>query len=473
MFADMQEAMRFVQDKRIRLVDLKFSDLWGQWRHVTISAREFNEQLMQDGIGFDGSSVGFKSVEAGDMVLVPDVATAWVDPFCETPTLSVICATMDATTKADFGWDPRNIARKAEAYLRHTGLADESRWGPELEFYVFDSVSISNEPHRTGFEFDSEEAYWRAGRAGLGLELPKHGGYHAAPPRDTLHDLRSEACALLEDAGVPVKYHHHEVGGPGQCEIEVPLDGLVRSGDVVMMVKHFVRSVARRRGKAVTFMPKPLVGEAGNGMHFHQNLFKEGNPLFYDEKGYAGLSRLALAHIAGLLSHGPALSGLLNPSSNSYRRLVPGYEAPVSLFFSLGNRSAAIRVPEYAITPEAKRMEYRPPDATCNVYLALAAQLMAGISGVQRNLDPSAEGFGPYEDNFFALSDEEKRAIRALPTSLDEALDALEADQEFLLAGGVFPKDLIAYWVQYKRDTDTSEIQKRPHPYEMGLYFNA
>lgn len=472
-FADIQEAMQFVEQKGIRLVDLKFSDLWGQWRHVTISAREFGERLMQDGVGFDGSSVGFKSVEAGDMVLVPDLATGWVDAFCEVPTLSFICRIVDATTREPFRWDPRSIAAKAEEYLKGTGLADESRWGPELEFYVFDRVSIYNEPHRTGFEVDAEEAHWRMGRDGMGLELPKHGGYHAAPPRDALNDLRSEVCMLLEDAGVPVKYHHHEVGGAGQCEIEVPMDGLVRSGDVVMMVKYFVRNVARRRGKTVTFMPKPLVGEAGNGMHFHQHLFKNGQPLFYDENGYAGLSRFALAYIGGLLSHGAALSGLVNPSSNSYRRLTPGYEAPVSLFFSLGNRSAAIRVPEYATTPDTKRIEYRPPDATCNVYLALAAQLMAGISGVKRNLDPTAEGFGPYDDNFFSLSDEEKRGIRALPASLEEALDALDAGHDFLVEGNVFPKDLLAFWTLHKRETDVREIQKRPHPYEMVLYYNT
>ncbi|MBC7259988.1 MAG: type I glutamate--ammonia ligase [Chloroflexi bacterium] len=472
-FADIQEAMQFVQHNGIRLVDLKFADLWGQWRHVTISAREFNERLMQDGVGFDGSSVGFKRVEAGDMVLVPDLATGWVDPFCETPTLSFICRIVDATTREDFRWDPRSIAAKAEAYLKQTGIADESRWGPELEFYVFDRVAIHNEPHRSGFEIDAEEAHWRTGEAGLGLGLPKHGGYHVAPPQDALNDLRSEVSVLLEEAGVPVKYHHHEVGGAGQCEVEVPMDGLVRSGDVVMMVKYFVRNVARRRGKTVTFMPKPLVGEAGNGMHFHQHLFKGGRPLFYDERGYAGLSRLALSYVAGLLSHGAALSGLVNPSSNSYRRLTPGYEAPVSLFFSLGNRSAAIRVPEYATTPETKRIEYRPPDATCNVYLALAAQLMAGIRGIRRNLDPSAEGFGPYEDNFFALTGEEKARIRALPASLEEALDALDAEHDFLLEGDVFPEDLIAFWTRHKRETDVREIQKRPHPYEMVLYYNT
>jgi glutamine synthetase len=473
MFADVQEAIRYVEQHCIRLVDLKFCDLWGRWRHVTLSAHLLDEKLMQDGVGFDGSSVGFKSVEAGDMALIPDLSTGWIDVFCEAPTLSFICSIVEAASKKTFGWDPRNVAQRAEAHLRQTGIADESRWGPELEFYVFDSVTISNEPHRTGFELDSEEAYWRAGRAGLALELPRHGGYHAIPPHDALNDLRSEVCTLLEDAGVPIKYHHHEAGGPGQCEIEVPMGGLVRSGDVVMMVKHFIRNVARRRNKAVTFMPKPLFGEAGSGMHFHQHLFKGGKPLFYDAKGYAGLSKLARSHIAGLLSHGPALAGLTNPSTNSYRRLVPGYEAPVCLFFSRGNRSAAVRVPEYAVTPETKRFEFRPPDATCNVYLALAAQLMAGISGIQRKLDPTAEGFGPYDNNVFIQSPEQKAAIRALPTDLDEALSALTADHEFLLEENVFPRDLIEFWVQHKRETEVRELQKRPHPYEMALYFNA
>jgi glutamine synthetase len=396
-----------------------------------------------------------------------------MDPFWDAPTLSFICKTLEADTHAIFTNDPRNIAICAEQYMRATGIADESRWGPEFEFYIFDDVAFENRVNQASYRLDCAEADWNSAHGGHGHYIPLHGGYHAIPPKDQLYNLRAEMSLHLGGMGVPVKYHHHEVGGPGQSEIETPMMGLVQAGDATMLVKYVTKMTAHAHGKTVTFMPKPLYGEAGSGMHFHQHLFKEGKNVFYAANGYGCLSQNALYYIGGLLSHGAALLAFTNPSTNSYRRLVPGYEAPVNAFFSLGNRSAAVRIPKYANQPDTARMEFRPPDAACNVYLALAAQLLAGLDGIQKQIDPTEAGFGPIDQNIFVWSPEQRATIKALPASLDEALDALESDHEFLMAGDVFSELLIKQWLDYKRSVESLPVRNRPHPYEMELYFDV
>ena len=473
MFSTFDQAKAYVQQNAFQMIDLKFSDLWGRWHHISIPASQFNEQLMRDGVGFDGSSVGLKSVKAGDMVLLPDLTTAFRDPFWDAPTLSFICSAYEADTKNPFPRDPRNIAIRAEEYMRETGIADESRWGPEYEFYVFDDVAFENEVNRASYRVDSVEADWRSGTGGHGHLIPRHGGYHAIPPKDQLYNLRAEMVMRLESMGVEVKYHHHEVGGPGQCEIETPMMSLLRSGDATQIVKYVAKMTAHRHGQTATFMPKPLYGEAGSGMHFHQHLFKQGQNVCYDANGYGKLSQAALYYIGGVLRHGAALLALTNPSTNSYRRLVPGFEAPVNAFFSLGNRSAAIRVPKYADQPDTARFEFRPPDATCNVYLALAGQLLAGLDGILNQIDPTANGFGPIDANIFAWTDEQRKKIKPLPASLREALEALERDHDFLLAGGVFDEGQITDWIAHKLNDEYYQVRNRPHPYEMALYFDV
>jgi glutamine synthetase len=471
MFQDFAGVTAFVAEHGVRMIDLKFTDLWGRWHHLTLSATEFTPAILSEGVGFDGSSVGLKSVKSGDMVLVPDLATGTLDPFWDVPTLSFLCNILEAGTGALYPRDPRSIARRAEEYMAATGIAGSSRWGPEFEFYVFRSVAFENGVHVASYRVDSVEADWHCGEEGHGHYISLHNGYHAIPPQDQLYGLRTQMALLLEGMGVPVKYHHHEVGGPGQCEIETPLMGMVAAADAVMAVKYVAKMAARQVGQTVTFLPKPLYGEAGSGMHFHQHLFVGDRNLFYDAAGYSLLSQTALYYVGGLLQHAPALLAFTNPSTNSYRRLVPGYEAPVNCFFSTGNRSAAIRVPKYATQPHNVRIEYRPPDATCNPYLAMAAMLMAGLDGIRCQIDPRAAGFGPFDENIFDWPAERRATIKGLPTSLTEALDALAADHEFLLAGEVFPDDLIADWIRAKR-AEYAQVQIRPHPFEVQMYFD-
>ncbi len=471
MFKDFAEASAFVSANAIRMVDLKFSDLWGRWHHVTISAQEFKPSLMKNGVGFDGSSVGLKSVKSGDMALIPDLSTGSIDPFCEVPTLSFFCNTIEADTKQLFSSDPREINRRAERFLVSSGIADESRWGPEFEFYIFNDVSFENGINTASYSVDSVEANWHNAQGGHGHFIPIHGGYHAIPPKDQLYNIRSKMSVMLEEMGIPVKYHHHEVGGPGQCEIETPLMKLLPACDASMMIKYVTKMVAHEAGQTVTFLPKPLYGEAGNGMHFHQQLFGNGENLFYDPENPMLLSETALNYIGGLLLHAPAVLAFTNPSTNSYRRLVPGFEAPVNAFFSMGNRSAAIRIPKYATNPNEVRFEFRPPDATCNPYLATAAMLMAGIDGIRRKIDPTREGFGPIDDNIFAWPAEKRATIKSLPTSLDEALKSLSVDYQFLLEGDVFSKELVFDWIKAKTQEDY-QIRTRPHPYEIEMYFD-
>jgi glutamine synthetase len=410
MFKDADDPLRYIKDSRIKMVDLQFCNLFGGLHHLTLPASRIDEKTFERGDAFDGSSVpGYSRLESGDMALKPDATTAFLNPFYEAPTVSVICSVVEADTGPPYARDPRGIARRAEQYLKSTGIATRSWWGPELEFYVFDAVTYANETYLAQYRLESEEAIWNTGEsARRGYSIRKGGGYHASPPQDRLHDLRSEAVQILEQIGIPVRYHHHEVGGPGQCEIEPMMGPIVRSGDAVMLIKYVVRMVADKRGKTATFMPKPLHGEAGNGLHYHQQLFNKDEPVFHDKTGYAGLSKVALQYIAGLLDHGPSLLGLTNPSTNSFKRLIPGFEAPVNLFFSLGNRSAAIRVPKYATDPMEKRFEFRPPDATANPYLSMAAMLMAGIDGIKRELDPTKMGFGPIDEYVFKWPEEQR-----------------------------------------------------------------
>ena len=473
MFETFDQAARFVVEQDIQMIDLKFCDLWGRWHHLTVPASQFVPDIMECGIGFDGSAVGLKSVKAGDMVLVPDLNTGFIDPFWDASTLSFICITLEADTHQVFTNDPRNIAIRSEAYMRATGIADRSLWGPEYEFYVFDNVAFDSGVNHASYRLDSNEADWNSATGGHGHYIPLHGGYHAIPPKDQLYNLRSEMTLHMQAMGVPVKYHHHEVGGPGQVEIETPMMGLVAAGDATLLVKYATKMTAHAHGKTVTFMPKPLHGEAGSGMHFHQHLFKAGSNLFYDPQGYGCMSQTALQYIGGLLMHGPALLGLTNPSTNSYRRLVPGFEAPVNAFFSLGNRSAAVRIPKYANQPNTARLEFRPPDATGNVYLALAAQLLAGLDGIRKQIDPTALGYGPIDANIFAWSDAQRAVIQKLPASMREAMEALQKDHEFLLAGDVFSEELINQWVNFKMEAEYYQVRNRPHPYEVNLYFDV
>ncbi len=471
MFETLADAVTFIEENDVIQVDLKFCDLWGRWHHVTVSANRFDERLMSRGIGFDGSSVGFKSVSSGDMVMVPDLHSGFLDPFWEKTTLSFICTTLEADSRQLFPFDPRSIARRAEQYMIDEGVADAAWWGPEFEFYIFNGVSYENSTNVASYRVDSEEGEWRSPEMGSGYTMPIHGGYHAIPPRDRLHDLRSRICGHLFDAGFPIKYHHHEVGGPGQCEIETPLIQGYRAADATLLVKYIARLVAQQAGLTATFMPKPLHGEAGSGLHFHQRLEKDGQNLFYDADGYACLSETARHYIGGLLHHGGAVLALTNPSTNSYRRLVPGFEAPVSAIYSAGNRSAAIRIPRYANSQDSARIEFRPPDASCNPYLAVTAQLMAGLDGIKRRLDPTELGFGPVDEDIFSWAEDRRAAIKALPSSLSAALDALEEDHEFLLSGEVFDEDLVQRWIAFKRQ-EARAVGARPHPYEMELYFD-
>jgi glutamine synthetase len=397
---------------------------------------------------------------------MPDPASAVIDPFTSAPTLSLVCEIADPITGEPYGLDPRRIARRAEEHLRDTGIADTANFGPECEFFVFDAVSFELAANRAHYSVDSVEGHWNSGAPGLGYTVREKGGYFPPAPHDTLHDLRTEIVLTLERLGIPCEFHHHEVATAGQCEVDLRFQPLTRMADQVMTYKYVVRNVARAAGKTATFMPKPIFGDNGSGMHTHQSLWKEGTPLFADRSGYAGLSHLARAYAAGILMHAPALLAFCAPTTNSYRRLVPGYEAPVNLVYSKRNRSAAIRVPMYSDSASAKRIEFRCPDAAANPYLAFAAMLMAGIDGIEHGLDPG-------EPADFDLFEEERNGIPQVPGSLAEALDALEHDHEFLLRGDVFSEELIRTWIDYKREAEVDAVALRPHPAEFALYFDA
>ncbi len=476
MFNNCEEVMEYCRSKKILMIDFKMIDLLGRWRHLTIPIERFNPDILKYGIGFDGSNYGFAPIEKSDMIFIPDITAAFFDPFTEVSTLSMIgdVFVIDNPDNYRFEQDPRAVAGKAEAYMRSTGIADEMRIGPEFEFHVFDHVDYETSPHQTGFTIDAQQAIWNSSsndKQNLGYKIPLKGGYHIAAPHDILYDLRSRMCLLMEENGIPVKYHHHEVGGPGQVEIEVEFGPMQKMADKTMLTKYLIANMAFKEGKTVTFMPKPLYGEAGNGLHVHMHLFKGGQPIFYDENGYSGLSQEALYFIGGMLKHAPAMLAFTNPSTNSYKRLVPGYEAPVSICFATSNRSAVIRIPAYAKTPMQKRFEFRSSDATANPYFSYSAMLMAGLDGIKNKIDPMAEGFGPYDINLYHLTPEQQKTIKALPTSLEKALDALEQDHEFLLAGDVFPRRLIELWIKNKRE-EARRVNEIPHPMEFQLYYD-
>jgi len=475
MSVSLAEVKKTCEANNVKMADFMMVDLNGRWRHLSMPIDRLTEDTLKNGVGFDGSNYGFAPVERSDMVFVPDLSTAHMDPFAEIPTISMIgdVYVIELPENRRFDQDPRNVAFHAEEYLRSTGIADEMRIGPEFEFYVFDHVSFAVQGHYSKYKVDTCQAEWNTDLEdnNLGYKVAHKGGYHMAPPIDRLSGFRSKASLLMEQQGILVKYHHHEVGGPGQVEIEVEFGGMREMADKTMMTKYILKNAAFAEGKTVTFLPKPIYGEAGNGLHVHMHLFKDGKPLFYDPSGYSQLSDTALYFIGGLLKHVRALCGFTNPSTNSYKRLVPGYEAPVTIGFATSNRSSVIRIPAYAKDPNKKRFELRSPDGTCNPYYAYSAILMAGIDGIKNKIDPRKEGFGPYDFNLYNLSKEEQAKLKFLPQSLDEALDALADDHAFLTHGGVFPEHLIEIWIGNKRK-EASRFKQLPHPVEYEMYFD-
>jgi glutamine synthetase len=456
----------------VKAVDLRFADFLGAWQHFTIPVGKLEEDTFEDGLGFDGSSIrGWQAINESDMLLVPVPDTAVVDPFATIPTLSIICNIQDPITREDYSRDPRNVARKAVNYLKGTGIADTCFIGPEAEFFVFDDVRFDQNAHEGYFHVDSVEAEWNRGREelpNLGYKLRHKEGYFPCPPSDQLMDIRNEMMLTMIQAGIDVEAQHHEVATAGQCEIDMRFQELVRMADQMCLYKYIVRNVARRHGKTVTFMPKPLYGDNGSGMHTHISLWKEGHPLFAGS-GYAGLSEMALHAMGGILRHAPALLAITNPTTNSYKRLVPGYEAPVNLAYSQRNRSASCRIPMYSASPKTKRIEFRCPDPTCNPYLAFAAILLAAIDGIQNKVNPGP----PLDRDIYDLPPEELAKVPKAPGSLDEALAALERDHDFLLRGDVFTEDVIATWIRFKREKEIQPMRLRPHPYEFCLYYDA
>ncbi len=474
MFKTFDEAQRYMADNSVKMVDFKMVDLQGRWRHITIPASRFQPSLMESGIGFDGSNYGFAPVEKSDMIFIPDLSSAAEDPFAQVKTVSMIgdVFVIDKPNRR-FDQDPRNVAKHAVAYMKSTQIADEMIIGPEFEFHILDNVSYQVKSENVSYSVDTAEAAWNSGNdyENSGFSLPQSGGYHIDKPGDISYDLRSRICLMLEDAGVDVKYHHHEVGGSGQMEIEVELGEMTDMADKTMIIKYMVKNAAIQERKTATFMPKPIYGEAGNGMHVHMLLMKDGQPVFCDDNGYSGLSETAHYFIGGLLSHAASLCAFTNPSTNSFKRLVPGYEAPVTIGYATSNRSAVIRIPAYAKAPNKRRFELRCPDATCNPYYAYSAILMAGLDGVQKKIDPSKGGWGPFDFNLYTLSEEEQAKLQALPKTLDEALDALEKDHDYLTAGGVFPQRLIDIWIEKKR-SEAKRIGQIPHPAEFEAYYD-
>jgi len=454
-----------------KMIDVKFVDPLGIWQHFSCPIAELTEDVFTEGLGFDGSSIrGWKPIEASDMLALPDPDAAFMDPFCAVPTLSLICTVAETGTKEPYSRDPRGIAQKAEKYLASTGIADAAVFGPEAEFFVFDDVRYESRCNGTFYVVDSGEGIWNSGREegpNLGYKLRHKEGYFPVPPGDTQQDMRTEMVLLMEQCGLKVEKQHHEVATAGQAEIDFRFDTLVRAADALMVYKYIIRNVARKHGKTATFMPKPLYGDNGSGMHTHQSLWKKGKPLFAGNQ-YAGLSQLALYYIGGLLKHARALCAICSPTTNSYKRLVPGFEAPVNLAYSSRNRSAGIRIPTYSDNPKARRIEYRPPDPAANPYLAFAAMLLAGLDGIQNKLEPGE----PLDKNIYELTPEEMKRVPNVAGSLEEALDCLEKDHEFLLKGDVFTTDFLDTWIATKRK-EHDELRLRPHPYEFFLYYDA
>ncbi len=468
----LSKVFSLAKEKGCQFVDLKFIDLPGTWQHYTLPISELNEELFTEGNGFDGSSIrGFRAIHESDMLLFPDPSTAIVDPVLEPATLSLICDVRDPVDGKDYDRDPRNVAKKAEAYLKSTGIADTSYWGPELEFFIFNSISFDQKSNCGYYFIDSQEGIWNSGN-GDGPNLgyrPRHKeGYFPTPPTDQIHDIRTKMALKMMEGGLDIEKHHHEVATGGQVEFGLRFGTLTKQADNVMLYKYIAKNVAFQNGYTVTFMPKPLFQDNGSGMHVHQSLFNGEKNVFYDAKGYALISQTAKYYIGGLLAHSPALLALCAPTTNSYRRLVPGYEAPINLVYSQRNRSASIRIPLYSTSPKSKRIEYRCPDSSCNPYLAFSAMLMAGLDGIKNKIDPGK----PIDKDIYELEPEEKAKIKSTPGSLLEVLEALKKDHDFLLSGGVFTQDLIDTWINYKRKNEYDAVALRPHPYEFYLYYD-
>ncbi|MHC4829242.1 MAG: type I glutamate--ammonia ligase [Planctomycetota bacterium] len=462
-----QDVIQRIRDEDVDFVDLRFMDFPGMWQHVTVPASRVDEDRFEDGFGFDGSSIrGWQAINESDMLIVPDATTAFIDPFTQYKTLVLLCDIRDPITRAEYGRDTRNIAKRAERFLQASGIADTAYFGPEAEFFVFDEIAYQNEAHLCFYRVDSDEGAWNSGEEGsLGYKLRHKEGYFPCSPSDTLTDLRSEIVLTLKDIGITAEAHHHEVATGGQCEIGFKYDSLVSCGDALAKFKYVVKNVANRHGKTATFMPKPLYGDNGSGMHMHFSLFKDGEPLFPGD-GYAGLSEMALFAIGGILKHARALCAFTNPTTNSYKRLVPGYEAPIKLAYSHRNRSAAVRIPTYDTSPKAKRFEFRCPDASGNAYLGFSALLMAAIDGIENKIDPGE----PMDKNIYDLPPEEAASVPNAPASLEEALEALQQDHAFLLKGDVFSEDVVQNWIAYKMENEVTPLRLRPHPFEFAMY---
>ena len=466
-----QDVLKMAKDAKCQFIDLKFIDLPGTWQHYTLPIKELSD-LFENGNGFDGSSIrGFRAIHESDMLLFPDATTAVVDPVLSPPTLSLICDVKDPVDGKDYDRDPRYVARKAEAYLKSTGIADTSYWGPELEFFIFNSISFDSNSHLSFYEIDSKEGIWNSGNnsgPNLGYRPRHKEGYFPVPPTDQLHDIRTKIALKMIEGGIDIEKHHHEVATGGQAEFGMRFDTLLRQADKVMLYKYIAKNVAIQNGYTVTFMPKPLFQDNGSGMHVHQSLWKGDTNKFFDAKGYGMISQLCKYYIGGLLYHSPSLLALCAPTTNSYRRLVPGYEAPINLVYSQRNRSASIRIPLYSRSPKSKRIEYRCPDASCNPYLAFPAMLLAGLDGIKNKIDPGT----PIDKDIYELEPEEKAKIKSTPGSLGEVLDALKKDHDYLLQGDVFTEDLIETWINYKKKNEMDAVALRPHPYEFHLYYD-
>jgi glutamine synthetase len=465
------EVIAFAKNKGARILDLRFMDFPGLWQHLSVPIGELTEGLFTDGHGFDGSSIrGWQAINASDMLIIPDPDSARIDPFLKDSTLVMICDVVDPVTRENYSRDPRNIAKKAEAFLKASGIADVAYFGPEAEFFVFDDIRFDSTENSCYYFVDSAEGQWNTGRSegpNLGYKPRYKEGYFPVPPMDSQQDIRSEMVLLMEEVGIQVETHHHEVATAGQAEIDMRFDSLVKMADKLQWYKYIIKQVARRHNKTATFMPKPLFNDNGSGMHTHQSLWKGGEPLFAGD-GYSGVSQTCLHYIGGILKHAPALCAFVAPTTNSYKRLVPGFEAPVNLAYSSRNRSAGVRIPMYSPSPKAKRIEVRFPDPACNAYLAFAAMLMAGLDGIENRLDPGE----PLDKDIYALSPAELSKVPSVPGSLDGALNALENDHEFLTKGDVFTQDVIETWLEYKRGREIDPVRLRPHPYEFKLYFD-
>mgnify|MGYP006108723283 FL=1 len=470
--SDVSNVFKLAKDSGAKMVDFRFTDLPGMWQHFTSPIKELEKDTFIDGVGFDGSSIrGFQEIQESDMLLIPDPSTAFIDPFMEVPTLVLICTVQDPITREDYTRDPRIVALKAEAYLKSTGIGDTAFFGPEAEFFVFDDVRYSTAENYSFYEVDSAEAAWNTGSdevPNLGHKLRYKEGYFPVPPSDSLQDLRSEMCLTMMDIGLDVEVHHHEVATAGQCEIDLRFDTMVSMADKMMKYKYVVKNVANRHGKTATFMPKPIFMDNGSGMHTHQSVWKKGKNVMYKKGTYGDLSQDAIYYIGGILKHAPSLLAFTNTTTNSYRRLVPGYEAPINLMYSCRNRTACIRIPTYSNSEKAKRIEFRCADATANPYIAFSAMLMAGLDGIKNKISPPA----PMDQNLYELPPKQKAKVKQTPASLDAVLDALEKDNDYLVQGDVFTKDFIHNYIAYKRENEVDPIRLRPHPHEFTLYYD-